>query len=180
MVDLVEEEKFWEFVATQNTYVQHKPNGDKLKKEFRFSRFNDEGTIGELAKLGSPRLELRDSPTGYFSTNGGGYHWDNMSRTFRIIGKSVMNDFADKKQIQNDCKKAVEEIIRYIIQEQESGELCANHIIKMFETNNVKYDVIANASSDGSYAGCECTVKFKATIKPATVNYGTFTYPGES
>lgn len=180
MVDLTEEKAFWEFIAQHNTYVQHKPNGDKLKLEYRFAQFNDEGTIGELTRLGSPRLEMRDSPSGAFLDNGGGFQYDTMMRTIRIISKCKLNDFADVADKQQKGKEACAEIHRYIIQQQESGNLCANKLIKMLDTKSISYQLIEQATSDSSFAGCELRVQFRAKLKTTPVNYGTFIYPGES
>lgn len=178
MVDLAEEKAFWLFIAEKNSYVQHKPNGNKLAGELRFAAFNDQGTIGEATALGSPRLELRDNPTGFFGDNKAGYHYDNMSRVFRIIGKCKQNDFADKEAVQQACKAAIAEIIRYIIQQQEDGDTCANNILKLFDADNVRYEIIENATSDGSFTGCQCMINFRTHLDTATpVAYGTFEYP---
>ncbi len=177
MVNLEEENKFWAFIAEKNSYVQHKPNGDMLKGELRFSTYNDESTQGDTTKLGSPRLELMDRPTGSLQDNGGGFQYDVMSRTLRIIAKVKKDDYADRLAVHQRCKAALVEISQYITQQQNDGPLCTNRIIKMFDTDAFQYELLENVTSDGSFAGCQMRVRFKAKISQTEVNYGVFTYP---
>lgn len=177
MIDLTEEAAFWEFVAEKNSIIQHKPNGIKLNGEFRFARFNDEGNSGELTQLGSPRLEMRDNPVGIFDGNDVGYEYDTMSRLVRVIKKVEANNQAAKVVAQNDCKKALAEIVRYIRQEKEEGDTCSAKIIRMADVSAITYEIIENATSDGSFTGVQMRIKFTAGLDTTPVTYGTFTYP---
>ena len=177
MIDLIEEAAFWEFCAQHNTIIQHQPNGDKLKGLYRFARFNDEGTIGELSHLGSPRLEMRDNPVGIFDGNDAGYSYDTMSRLVRAIKKVEANNQPAKLAAQNDCKKALAEIVRYMTQQKEEGDTCAAKIIRMADVSGVTYEIIENATSDGSFTGAQMRIKYTAGLDTTPVAYGTFTYP---
>lgn len=182
MIDLLEEEKFWEFVAEKNTIIQHKPTATDAEKKqglFRFARCNDEGTIGETSQLGSPRLEMRDGPIGNFNGHNCAFIWDEMGRYVRVIKKVAANDTTAKKTAQNDCKKALAEIVNYIhnVQNGDSGDRCDSGIIRAFDVNSVQYEVIEKATADGTFTGVGMKLKFRASVKNTNPNYGNFSYP---
>lgn len=168
-VNLIEENNFWKFIAENNTYIQHNPSAP-AGKERRFARFNEEGTIGELSSLGWPRLELRDAPRGGLRT-AGEWCYDDMQREFRIISKVPQNDFDAKLQVQSDAKDAALQVIGYIKAAQENGDTC-HTIIKALDVASFGYDILEYASSDGSFAGVICRIRFRAGIDWEDTNYG--------
>jgi hypothetical protein len=168
-VNLLEENDFWKFIAENNSYIQHHPTA-KPGKDFRYSRFNDEGTIGELTKLGWPRLELRDAPGGRLGAQGE-WVYDDMMREFRIINKVPVNDFDAKLQSQSDAKDAALQIIGYIKEAQESGDTCGT-IIKSLDVRSFSYEILEYATADASFAGVLCRIRFRAGIDWEDASYG--------
>ena len=167
-INLEEENSFWEYVAQENTFIQHTPNSEGESN--RYSRYNDEAMYKSLNDLGFPRLELRDAPNG--ALRGGTYLYDEMQRSFRILTKLKDSaDYTEKITQQQNCKAAALQIINYIIQVQESGETC-NTIMKYFDPRSFRYELIEYASADHSFVGILCQISFKAGIDWSTVTYG--------
>jgi len=171
MINLVNEKNFWEFVAEQNTYVQHQPN--TVGKMNRFAQYDEEATIGELSKLGFPRLEMRSTAVGSLQGDLALHTTDYLTRTIRIINKYTTGNFDQKKTVQQDCKAALLQILNYIQTAQEDGGSCAT-FLRYFDVNSVTYEEIDYATADASATGIMMRLQLRQSIKWEEVTYAPF------
>jgi hypothetical protein len=167
-IDLVQEVAFWEFCAEHNSIIMHQPG--TAGNTNRFARFNEEGTVGELAKLGPIRLELRDAPIGGIHESGA-YQWDELQRMVRVIAKCEKGNFTDRVEKQQLCKSALLQIVAYIKASKDAGSTC-NTLIKMLDLNSISYEVIETATADTSFTGVLMRIRFKAGINWDEAEYG--------
>ena len=174
MINLIEESKFWEYMAEMSAYIQHVP--DATDETNRFAVFTDEATIKSLSGIGFPRLELHSEPLGNIAGNNA-FQYDNLTRTLRVINKVEQNNYAQKLQVQQDCKNALIEMLRFIIESQQNGDSCQSKILQMFNVASANYQLIDNATADSTFAGCSLKIQLRAAISQAPLNYGPFIYP---
>jgi hypothetical protein len=158
-----------EFCAENNTYIQHTPSATGSQN--RFSRFPVESATDQQSNLGFPRMEVVQLPFGILNDYDSAQR-DDMSVRVRVIVKlSDKYDYAEQVTAMDNAKKALMEMLDYILtaQDDPTNENC---LICAFDVSSAKYQFIDKLTYGGNSVGCELSIDFKQYIDWDNIVYG--------
>jgi hypothetical protein len=168
MILLDEVFELFEWLASQNSYIQHTLNGTGSAN--RFSRYKTESLAGQNSNLGSPRLEVCELPYGAL-TDGLGWERDKAIFTIRVIYRTDKFNTAPTVTAHDNAKKALLELFNYLFTAQVECTDC-NDLLCLFNLSTVKYSWIDKATLGGDYVGCMATVELRKAINWDSITYG--------
>lgn len=158
-----------EFCAENNTYIQHTPGATGSQN--RFSRFPVESATEQQSNMGFPRMEVVQLPFGIINDYDSAQR-DDMSVRVRVIFKlSDKYDYAEQVTAMDNAKRALMEMVNYILTAQE-GYTNENCLICAFDINSAKYQFIDRLTYGGNAVGCELSIDFKQYIDWDNIVYG--------
>jgi hypothetical protein len=158
-----------EFCAENNTFIQHTPSATGSQN--RFSRFPVESATEQQSNLGFPRMEVVQLPFGILNDYDSAQR-DDMSVRLRVIVKlSDKYDYAEQVTAMDNAKKALMEMLDYILtaQDDPANENC---LICAFDVSSAKYQFIDKLTYGGNAVGCELSIDFKQYIDWENIVYG--------
>jgi hypothetical protein len=157
-----------EWLASQNTYVQHTIGGSGSAN--RFAKFKSEALTKQNSGLGSPRMEVCELPFGNI-VDGGGWFRDKATFKIRVIYDSTKFKTETEVSGMDNAKKSLMELFNYIRIAKENCTDC-NDLLCLFDLNSIKYQWLDKATLQGDYVGCEASFEFKKGINWDSINYG--------
>lgn len=160
--------EFFEYCAEQSSFIQHTPGAEDHLN--RFSSYTSETVIGQNSSLGFPRLEIISLPQGnlteYYSSQD-----DNLTIRVRVLQSlDDRNDFEAEMTAQDNCKKALMQIVSYIKAQQDAGS--SSPLLCAFNIATVKYQYLDKQAVGGSASGCEMSVTFKRCVDWEAAEWG--------
>lgn len=168
MILLDEVYSLFEWLAEQNTYIQHNPTGTPLQR--RFARYKSEALTGQHSTLGSPRLEVCELPYGDL-TDGLGWERDRAVFELRVIYNVEKYKVTETTTALDNAKKALIELLNYLFSAQQECTDC-NQLLCLFNLSTVKYSWLDKATLGGNWVGCRATFELRRNIDWETVTYG--------
>lgn len=160
--------EFFEYCAEQSSFIQHTPGAEDSTN--RFAAYKTESVIAQNSSLGYPRLEIIAQPFGNLTENYS-HQDDNMTIRVRVVQQLAdKKDFTEEMTAQDNCKKALMQMVNYIKEQQEANT--TTELMCAFNIGTVKYQYLDNAAIGGSAAGCEMTVIFRRCVDWEIAGWG--------
>ena len=168
MILLDEVYSLFEWLAEQNTYIQHNASGTPSQR--RFARYKSEALTGQHSTLGSPRLEVCELPYGDL-TDGLGWERDRAVFELRVIYNVEKYKVTETTTALDNAKKALIELFNYLFSAQSECTDC-NQLLCLFNLSTVKYSWLDKATLGGDWVGCRATFELRRNIDWDNVTYG--------